>query len=305
MNRCLWVLLTVIIVCTGFVVGSWGESLGTEANPSKNQKEVTIVHVDKYGVYVPNIVFYWDQQMGKQKIDSLMSTAEKFRNKQVIITYISKGSLDVDKIPILVDISIVSDKSVIASTDVYVASKNEASKYINKNESKNIESKPDEQYIIKNNVDYFKSNDDYDESNNSDYNSSVSYVNINKEEVVNFIVACIGAVKKRDMNSIMACYGDRVDYYSNGVVGKDGIKRDKGYYFNQWDRIDSSIEGNIVFIVTDQENVRIAKFISKFAVENAKRSAKGRAENVWKIQRTDRGFKIIDEKQKIISREPG
>ena len=86
-------------------------------------------------------------------------------------------------------------------------------------------------------------------------------------------------------------------------MNKDFIRKDKGYYFRNWDRISSSIDGDIVLIVIDQPDLRIAKFNSRFLVENAKSKVAGRAENVWKIQKVGNELKIVDEKQKIIERD--
>jgi hypothetical protein len=86
-------------------------------------------------------------------------------------------------------------------------------------------------------------------------------------------------------------------------VNQDFIRKDKGYYFRNWDKIKSTIEGDIVLIVIDQPDLKIAKFNSRFLVENSKNTVSGRAENVWKIQRIGNELKIVDEKQKIFERD--
>jgi len=110
-------------------------------------------------------------------------------------------------------------------------------------------------------------------------------------------------VQSKDIERSLACYGEQVDYYTRGTVNKDFIRKDKSYYLRNWDKISASIDGDIVIIVIDQPDLRIAKFNSRFHVENAKNTVSGRAENIWKIQKVGNELKIVDEKQKIIERD--
>ena len=126
---------------------------------------------------------------------------------------------------------------------------------------------------------------------------------LTRTEVVDFVYNCIDAAQTKDIERSLACYADQVDYYSKGTVNQDFIRRDKGYYFRNWDRINSTIDGDIVLIVIDQPDLKIAKFNSRFYVENAKNRVSGRAENIWKIQKVGNELKIVDEKQKIIERD--
>ena len=89
-----------------FIVLEKGLS-ASDAKPSKteNQIETTIIHVDKYGVYVPNLVFYWDPGMNKQKVAALTGIAEQLRNKNAVITYATTSDITRDKRPVLVDIA--------------------------------------------------------------------------------------------------------------------------------------------------------------------------------------------------------
>lgn len=72
---------------------------------TQDQIETTILHVDKYGVYAPNLVFYWPPEMNKQKIAALTHSAEQLRNKRAVITYTSVGGIPNDKRPQLVDLA--------------------------------------------------------------------------------------------------------------------------------------------------------------------------------------------------------
>jgi len=62
----------------------------------------------------------------------------------------------------------------------------------------------------------------------------------------------------------------------------------------------------VIMAGTEQHDVKIVKFISSFAVNNQKKALAGKTENVWIIQRINQQLKIIDVKQRMISRQsPG
>ena len=85
------------------------ETLCHAASPKQaaiqDQMEATILHVDKYGVYAPGVVFYWPPEMNKQKIAVLTHSAEQLRNRKALITYTSVGGVPADRRPLLVDLA--------------------------------------------------------------------------------------------------------------------------------------------------------------------------------------------------------
>jgi len=101
-------------------------------------------------------------------------------------------------------------------------------------------------------------------------------VSISKKEVLHFIEGCMEANNRKNLPAALACYADKVDYYDKGRVDRDFIRKDKGYYFRQWDTVSSSIEGDVVVIVTDETGLRLAKFISSFEVTKGRRRFEGR-----------------------------
>lgn len=84
---------------------------------TQDQIETTILHVDKYGVYAPNLVFYWSPEMSKQKIAALTHSADQLRNKRAVITYTSVGGIPNDKRPQLVDLAPAKEGAKPAKED--------------------------------------------------------------------------------------------------------------------------------------------------------------------------------------------
>ncbi|MCE5245117.1 MAG: hypothetical protein LLF99_18150, partial [Desulfobacteraceae bacterium] len=106
--------------------------------------------------------------------------------------------------------------------------------------------------------------------------------------------------ERKDVTATLSHYADQVNYYDRGNVDRDYIRKDMGYYFRNWDTIHSALEGEVVMIVTGEPDMRIVKFVSAYTVQNAKRTATGRTENIWKVKRINSDLKIVDVKQRII-----
>lgn len=49
--------------------------------------EARVIHVDKWAVYVPNRVFYFDTHRSKSEIDKLTRAADRLRNKKALIRF--------------------------------------------------------------------------------------------------------------------------------------------------------------------------------------------------------------------------
>jgi hypothetical protein len=276
-----------------------------EAKPSRsqNQMEATVIRVDKYGVYVPNIVFYFDPETGKQKNDALAAAAQKLTSKRATITYSATGELTKDKHPLLVDIAPNRDESKPPPSQAGAGER---------------PVKPPEETFDRKQAateppasgrqERAAAGGSLPPSAEAGKLPPIPPVAdrtgpIRKEEIVGFIDRCMDATAAKDTNAVMACYADKVDYYARGTVSKEFIRKDKGYYFRNWEMIGSSIEGNVVLIVTDQQDLKIAKFITSFNVRNATKSVGGKAENIWTIQRINGDLKIVDEKQRILKSE--
>ena len=277
------------------------EGLAADPPPGKTiqQLETTVVHVDQYGVYAPNLIFYWDPGMNKQKVATLTGVARQLRNKEVVITYATVSDLTKDRRPILVDIAAVKREAASSAPAPPATG-------------------PPRPAIPEEEAPILTPTGDVPEPESEEPAPPIPqaetlpdtrkpmpspFTSITRAEVAIFVRECLEATQRKDLERALACYADRVDYYAKGTVNKDFLRRDKGYYFRNWDKIRSSLDGDIVLIVIDQPDLKIAKFNSRFLVENSKSTVSGRAENIWKIQKIGNELKIVDEKQKIIQRD--
>ena len=322
----------------------------------QDQMEATILHVDKYGVYVPSIIFYWPPEMSKQKIAALTHAAGQLRNRKALITFTSVGGVPSDKRPLLVDLTPIKEGMRPAkdgfvreeqTRDVKVpADEAKQGQDLRKSESgeavaerPTLEGQPElrplrNKYKLPVAEDYGTAPnpapaekqtarfDTGDQAPKANVNSPQTVPQdatgsrrdaervkpagpqtITKDEVVAFIRRILALTSRKDINSILPHYGERVNYYDRGMVDIDYIRKDMGYYFKNWDTITCALDGDVVMIVTDQQDMRIVKFVSTFSVQNSKKSVSGKTENIWKLQRVNDQLKIVDEKQKTLTTE--
>ncbi|MFH0821816.1 MAG: hypothetical protein V2B18_03630 [Pseudomonadota bacterium] len=289
--------------------------------------------MDKYAVYAPNIIFYWDTDMNKQKVAALTSTAERLRNKKAIVVYLATEDAQHDRRLLLVDIIAPKDRQITKeiappAEKPGVASSGEERPKVageperaeeppftvgNRRESSETGAgsprpqppSPDrpkaaeQETVAKMQPEKVPAI----KPGPMEKPAPTSSASISNEEVSAFIRNILELNQKKDMAAIMSHFADQVDYYDRGIVGKDYIRKDMGYYFRNWDRISSSLVGDVVLIVTDEPHIRTAKFVSSFSVANAKKSLTGRTENIWRLQRINNELKIIDEKQRLLSSE--
>ncbi|MGV8073862.1 MAG: hypothetical protein AB2L11_04820 [Syntrophobacteraceae bacterium] len=311
-------LSLAVLICTVF--NSYAADPKTPR--IQTQAEINILYVDKFGVYGPNVIFYWDTAMSKQKLDAMMKTADRLRNKQAVVTYSTVSDLNKDKRPLIVDL-------VSAQTFEWDQTKNVEMPELEPQDAgasayTGGSGLPLNDYSRKRLYDGQKPFIDQQEDEPREDTQALSKeqpaskplskstepvsrplepIPISREEIAGFIEQVLIFNERKDITSALACYGDQVNYYDRGVVNKDYIRRDLLYYFKNWDRISTSLDGGVVLIVTDQYDMRIVKFNCSYLVENSNRVAKGKTENIWKIQRVNNRLKIIDMKQKVYNSE--
>lgn len=268
----------------------------------QGQVEGTVIHVDKYAVYIPNYVFYWDDRMSKKDIDSLTKAAEKLRNKKAIITYSSTGDLAVDRRPLLVDI-MPSDEHTKNLTlwsssgmEPEFSSQEDQSNASQLDEELEDEGE-EEDYVL------YSSTPGPRHLDSSFFDEEEEVTPITREEVVRLINTCMTALSRKDLDTLLSCYGKRVEYFNSGLVDRNYLRDDKELYFSNWDKIETHLAGDVVLIVTDQQDIRIAKFESAFSLANRNRSITGRAENIWKVKKVNGRLRIVGERQKILVRQ--
>jgi len=122
-----------------------------------------------------------------------------------------------------------------------------------------------------------------------------------KREVHEFIQSYFNVVEKNDLEGLLTHYGEKVNYFSKGLVSKNFIRKDKESYIKKWPQIITSLNGPIELAV-NRDSIS-AQFPIDFFVQNSQKSIKGKAINYWKLQKIGNSLKIIDEKQNVLTRE--
>jgi hypothetical protein len=271
--------------------------------------DTTVINVDKYGVYVPNIVFYWDSGMSKQRVAELTAIANKLRNKKVSIVYSANGDIAKDKRPIIVDIAQWKEELKPSEKDmakVQTGSEPAQTKAAALHSGEEVPPAKESIVAPERIAGLPPTEEQHDiriPSSDLITPAPQNLASITKDEATQFVRDIMDLTERKDLDRIMLHYADRVDYYNRGNVSLDYIKRDMGYYFRNWNRIMCSVEDEIELMDTDADNIKMVKFTSSFYVENENKYVIGNTSNVWKIQKRDNQLKIIDQKQKVINSE--
>lgn len=330
-------ILVVLFLQAGFLF-SVCSVLAAGAAPSveMHQIETVVIRVDQYAVYVPNRVFYFDPQMDKKKAAALTKTAEESRNKKVVITYSSTGDLSLGNRATLVDISSSPETAKRPTREGAERTGDTQEPQLRKvpifepglpkEEEPPVREKPRKQTVVQEKKLPVESQPSpvptvaqekkpsppaaqpgpaptvQQEKKPSVSVPAAHSGPISRDEVRAFVRNLLDLNEKKNLQAAISFYADKVDYYDRGMVDRDHIKRDLGYYFHNWTQITTKLDGDVVMIVLDQPDVRIAKFVSTFAVKNDKKSLSGKTENIWKIQRINGQLRLVDVKQKTLAK---
>lgn len=291
-----------------------GAAAEEKAARSQGQLEATVIHVDKLGVYVPDLVFYWDPSLNKQKLAALTASAEKLRNRKATIVYSAMGSPTQDKRPLIVDIVPYREQSDRRPT--YGMISPEQSEPTGRTEAMEGNSAypadaawPDpfpardipEPGDSRGDTFHQETARSTTEDMDRPAQASAASLPVQKRDVLMLVEHLLHLTQKKSLDSILYYYADSVNYYARGEVGKDYIRRDLSYYFKNWDTIRCAMEGDIELMDTPRPDTKAVRFQSRFSVENSQKSVSGKTENTWLVQRTHTGLKIIDQKQTIIN----
>jgi hypothetical protein len=215
-----------------------GAAQGTEdkAQSAQGQIEVTVVHVDKYGIYVPEMVFYWDNSLGKQKIAALTAAAERLRNKRATLTYSAKGSPTTDKHPLVLEIvphqepqhALDAGTTSSETSESIHASAHTAGVASGREDATGLaDPYPQRDVSAYGNPPSEASGWDQDASSASEGSDlpptqvSAQSNPIHKRDALMLVEHLLHLTGRKSLDSILYYYGDSVSYYARGDVGKD------------------------------------------------------------------------------------
>jgi hypothetical protein len=280
---------------------------------TQGELEVTVIHVDKLGVYVPEMVFYWDGSLNKQKLAALTATAEKLRNRRATIIYSAMGSPTQDKRPLIVDIVPYKEQSyhppaygVISPEQSGSTGYTEAidGRSARSNDAFSSDPFPErdipEPKSFQDDASHEETAPKTVDGLDQPAQASGRTLPIQKRDVLMLVEHLLHLTERKSLDSILYYYADSVNYYARGNVGRDYIRRDLGYYFKNWDTIRCALEGDVQVLDNPRPDVKTVRFLSTYSVENTKKSVSGKTENTWMVQRTHTGLKVIDQKQTVI-----
>lgn len=125
-----------------------------------------------------------------------------------------------------------------------------------------------------------------------------------EQEARDFVHQFLEASNRANPIRLLEFYADYVDYFGEGSVDKEFIYRDKQAYYKRWPKVSNALSGDIKVHDLDDPATRIVSFLIEFRVSSPARGAGvfGTAENVLQLRRIDGKIKILDEKQKVLSR---
>ncbi len=292
-------ILVSLCLMAGFVCrGGFCFAAGPAPAGNTGQLEAVVIQVDEWAVYAPNLVFYFDTQMDKRKIETLKRAANQLRNKKALITYSSTEGPGSDKRLLLSDIVSAADKPspekpVREAAMPSGEAQREPARKLSEEKVFPAEIVPVEPKAPPGQAD--------PEEVNQGRKTGQSDA-ITTEEVSAFVRRLLYLNDRKDLQAATPFYADKVDYYDRGIVSRDKVLQDMRYYFRNWAEIDTRLDGDVLMTGFEPE-VRIVKFVSSFSVKNEKKSITGKTENIWKLQRINGELRLIDVKQKILERE--
>jgi hypothetical protein len=281
----------------GFVCrGDFCFAAGSEPAGNAGQIEAKVIHVDEYAVYAPNLIFYFDTQMDKRKIETLKSVANQLRNRKALITYSSTGDLSKDKHLVLSDIVPAGQKPNLEKPA------REAAKPPGDQQGKLTQKLSEEKEAP---TEIVPAEPAPRQAAPQEVKQSLKTGQpdpITREEISAFVRHLLYLNGKKDLAAVAPFYADKVDYYDRGIVSRDKVLQDLKYYFRNWAVIDTRLDGDVLMTGFEPE-VRIVKFISSFSVKNGKKAIAGKTENIWMIQRINGELRLIDVKEKVLKSE--
>jgi eukaryotic-like serine/threonine-protein kinase len=123
------------------------------------------------------------------------------------------------------------------------------------------------------------------------------------DEMKSFISDYLRANEKKEIDKVLSFYGDTIDYYSNGIVHKSYIKKDKEIYFNSWHKLSYTLDDDLRIIKSGDHETITLTFTFHYFIETSKKDIRGTAKNKWDIENADSNPRIISEKQTLNERK--
>ncbi len=123
-------------------------------------------------------------------------------------------------------------------------------------------------------------------------------------EAAAFVSRYLVAGASPDVDGEVSLYANAVDYFNDGRVNHEFIRRDTTNYRRRWPRRDYLLEGKPAVVRSSPDGNSIAvRFRLRYRVQAGLQSAAGRTESTMELQRTPEGnLTIVAIKEVVIPR---
>jgi tetratricopeptide (TPR) repeat protein len=129
-----------------------------------------------------------------------------------------------------------------------------------------------------------------------------------QERALGFVHEFMKRSEGPSVEALLALYGDRVNYYSDSPYGKSDanhgfIAEDKRNYFRKWPSLKYRLTSDVE--VAQEDHLKVLRFKYSFDAFNKEkgRYLVGEALNTLKVLEEGDSWKIVFERQKVLSRE--
>ena len=123
------------------------------------------------------------------------------------------------------------------------------------------------------------------------------------DEMKSFISNYLRANENKEMEKVLSFYGDTVDYYSNGLVLKSFIKKDKETFVDFCHKLSYTLADDLRITNLGNSGRCTVTFTTSYFIESSKKNVSGTAINTWDIDNANTNPKIIAEKQTVLDRK--
>ncbi|GEM_PF-2725444 len=122
-----------------------------------------------------------------------------------------------------------------------------------------------------------------------------------------FIEHYFNVLEKGDVEQLMTFYANQVDYYTWGIVDKVLVAQEKADYFVRWPLVQQNLVGELEITSTAENSEILVTYLLSFSVYNPQQKdgpirISGQARHSWRLRQTPEGWKITEEKQRVLSR---
>jgi hypothetical protein len=117
-----------------------------------------------------------------------------------------------------------------------------------------------------------------------------------RDFVAGFVVAGIS----EDVEPELQFYADDVDYYDNGLVRKDFIRKDILRYNQKWPIRRYWLDGDVRIVDSTKADSIEVRYQIKYLVRNQQKESSGTAVKTLKLQKTQRGLEITSVRERTI-----